>query len=851
MKKNYLFVFLLLLNSFLGYRSYAQNTTIVKGNIQDKLTKEPVPFASVMFVGSTIGTNSGFEGDYQISSDNVSLKQLKISFVGYKTLVLDITPGTTQTLDVQLEQEAKQLQEVSVKADRLRYRNKNNPAVDLINLVIDNKPKNKSDNYDFYEHEKYEKIQFALSNVSEKFKNRAVFKNFKFIFEGMDSTKLAGGKPVLPMYIKETISDVYFRKNPKKEKQIIKGDKMISFEGYVDDNGIDNYLKNMYQHIDIYENDITMLTNQFLSPIAKSSPLFYKFFILDTVVVDQQKLINLAFMPRNPNDFLFQGNLYITLDSAYAVRKLDMSVNSRINLNWVKELKIKQEFEKDDAGYYSLTKDDFMADFGLGKGSMGIFGQKTVSYKNIKINQPRYLTDYEGAEVEVREKATEQDDSFWQENRHGALSASEEGIYTKIDSVKKVPAFTRSMDLATLLLISFKSFGPVEMGPVNTFYSFNPVEGFRLRFGGRTTPQFSKKIVLDAYTAYGFKDQQWKYYVGATYSFTDKTIYDFPVRSLKISYQKDTKIPGQSLQFVQEDNFLLSFKRGVNDKWSYNDIVQAEYLHEYKNHFSFLLGYKYWIQYPGGSLNFNFTDYNDNTSEPGHLTTSEFSLNLRWAPKEKFYQSKLYRSPIYNKYPIFSLRYAIGLRDVFNGEFNYQSVTFSAFKRVYLSQVGYTNILLEGGQLIGKVPFPLLNIHRANQSYDFQFRSYNLMNFLEFVSDRYAGLNIDHYFNGFFFNKVPLMKRLKWREVATFKLLYGDLRKENNPAYTDDILRFPEAEDGTPITHTFANKPYMEGSIGVANIFKFLRVDLVKRFNYLSNPHVSGLGVRASFKFDF
>ncbi len=850
MRKYFVFTLTVFLLASAVAAALGQNRTVVKGVIRDKLTKEPVPFASVMFAGSTVGVNSSFDGEYLLSTADPGLTRLKVSFIGYKTLLLDIRPGEEQVLDVVLEQEAKQLEEAVVKAGRLRYRNKNNPAVDLIEKVIENKTRNQPENYDFYEYEKYEKIQFALSNVSEKFRNRAVFRNFRFIFEDMDSTRLKD-KPVLPMYIKETLSDVYFRKAPKKQKQVVKADKMVSFEGYVDNNGIDNYLKNLYQHIDIYENDITMLTNQFLSPIAKSSPLFYKFFILDTTMHEDQKLINLAFMPRNPNDFLFQGNLYITLDSAYAVKKLEMSVNRNINLNWVRDLKIRQEFSRDENGHYALLKDDFMADFGLGKGSMGIYGEKTVSYRDVKINEPRQRVYYEGPDVEVKPNASLQTDDYWSSARHDSLSVTEQGVYTKIDSVQRVPAFRRGMDIATLLLVSFKTFGPVEIGPVNTFYSFNPVEGFRLRFGGRTTPQFSKKVVLDAYGAYGFKDQKWKYNVGVTYSFTSKTIYDFPVRSLRVAYQKDTKIPGQDLQFVQEDNFLLSFKRGVNDKWTYNDMVQVDYLNEYKNHFSFGLGYRHWTQYPAGALHFNFEGYNDVTGKIGHLTTSEFNLNLRWAPKETFYQSKLYRTPIYNKYPIFTFRYAMGVKGMFSGDYGYHSFNFTAFKRFYLSQAGYTNVLLEGGQLLGNVPFPLLNIHRANQSYDFQFRSYNLMNFLEFVSDRYAAVNVDHFFNGFFFNKIPLMKKLKWREVATFKLLYGDLRRENNPLYNEGILEFPTSADGTPITHTLESKPYMEGSIGVANVFKFLRVDLVKRFNYLTHPGVSGLGVRVSFKFDF
>lgn len=824
--------------------------TVVSGKVSDAKTNEALPFATVFFDESGISTQTNEKGEFTIKTGSEYTK-LKIITMGYKPTSREVIPGKAQTLDVKMVQETKVLNEVTVKSQKTKYRNKNNPAVELIRKVIDNKENNRNDAFDFYEYEKYEKIQFALSNVTEKFQNKKVFKKFQFVFENLDTTKLEG-KPVLPVYLKESLSDVNYRRSPKAKKEIVKANKMIAFEGYVDNQGLDAYMKYLYQDINIYDNTITLLTNQFISPISNLSPTFYKFFISDTIRENNLSFVKLEFVPRNHSDFLFQGFMYVTMDSTYAVAKIDMGVNKDINLNWVKELRIAQDFEKNETRGYTLVKDEFSADFGLTQGKMGFYGQRTAFYRNFLVNVPKEESFYKGDAVTVSDSANFRANEYWTKNRHEELSKSEAGVYATIDSIKKVPAFKRSLDVIVLLVAGYKTITPYfDMGPVSTFYSFNPIEGFRLRFGGRTTTTFSKKINFEAYGAYGFKDEKWKYYFGSTYSLTKRTIYEFPVRSVKVSYQQETKIPGQELQFVQEDNILLAFKRGSNTKWLYNNIATIEYLNEFKNHFSFTVGYKNWIQQAAGTLHYNATDYGNSAFDQENLQSSEASLTLRWAPNEQFYQGKTYRIPVSYKNPIFTLRYIKGLKGFLGGQYDYQNISLNISKRFYFSQAGYTDVVLEGGKIVGTVPFPLLSIHRANQSYAYQLQSYNLMNFLEFVSDQYASVNIDHSFNGFFFNKIPLLRRLKWREAATLKVLYGKVSSNNLPSATNDLYRFPVNDDGTPITYSLAKLPYIEGSVAIANIFKFFRIDLVKRFTYLDHPGISQLGLRVRFKFDF
>ncbi|MCP2045364.1 DUF5686 and carboxypeptidase-like regulatory domain-containing protein [Pontibacter sp. HSC-36F09] len=835
----------------------AQGLTTIKGTVRDAATNEALIGVSVFIPGTSTGTSTDYEGNFQIRTNQI-VNKIQFSYLGYQTTTLAVTPGQEQTLNVKLQTDAKVLNEVVVvgKKRKVHYSNKNNPAVDLIREIVANKPKNRPENYDYVQYEQYEKTQMSLVNTPDKLKRNLLLRKYDFITSNIDTTVLSG-RAVLPFFIQEELKEQYFRKSPQARKTVVKAEKKVDFGEFVDNQGIMAYMQHMYQDVDIYENNITILTNQFLSPIADMAPTFYKFYLKDTVTVDGgQQLARLQFEPRNPSAFMFTGSLYVTLDGTYAVQNVDMEVSKGVSINWVRDLKIKLDFEQNPDGRYHLSRSGLKADFGLTQNSdMGFYGERVVSFKDYKINEAQPASRYEGDAVVRAQETAGQGEDFWQASRHDSLSAVELNTYTNIDSLVNMKSFRRTMDWGTALIAGYKRAGAnIEIGPINTFYSFNPVEGFRLRFGGRTTNNFSKKVMLETYTAYGFKDEKWKYYLGGTYSLTDRSIWEFPVRAIRVSYQKDTSIPGQELQFVQEDNFLLSFKRGDNDKWLYNETYNIDYLREFENHMSYRIGFRNWKQAPAGSL--QYLQVGDATGENEtvplqQLTTTEALLELRWAPNEQFLQGKIYRTPVASRHPVFTLRAAAGIKGTFGGQFEYQKVALNVNKRFYLSQLGYSDVVTEGGYTFGQVPFPLLTIHRANQSYSYQLQSYNLMNFLEFVSDQYASVHIDHSFNGFIFNKLPLIKKTKLREFVTFKALYGKVRDENRPYENPGLLHFPTDANGLPITYTLENKPYMEASVGIGNIFNFFRVDLVKRLTYLDHPNVSELGIRGRFKFDF
>ncbi|QNL49071.1 carboxypeptidase-like regulatory domain-containing protein [Olivibacter sp. SDN3] len=846
-----IYFYLFLLFTLIGQFAFGQ-TTIVKGVITDASTKETLPYVSVLIPGTSIGTSADDEGHYSIKIEGNHTK-LKFAYIGYLPVEKEIVPGEDQVVNLQMKVDAAMLDEVVVTGKRGRYRNKNNPAVELIRKVIAHKKENQMEHYDFVEFEEYSKLSMALSNLSNKFKEKRIFRNYQFLFSEQDSNAI-GGTNVLPAYMEERLSNIYFRKSPYKKKRYILGDKKAEFDPhFIDNDGVSNYLHRLYEDINIYDNDISITTNLFLSPIANNSPTFYKFFISDTVKTEKPWLVELSFVPRNKADMLFEGKLFITLDGNYAVQNAYLTVNKDINLNFMRDLQAKLEYSKNPDGRYHLSKSTLTMEFALGEKGGGILGERTVSFEKYKIGEVRPDSIYKGPEEEIaynpEVKTTEE---YWENVRHMPLELREVGIYKNVDTLQTIKSFRRIMDWGTVLLAGYKSFGKFEIGPASTFYSFNPVEGFRLRLGGRTTTDFSKRMFFETYGAYGFRDEKWKYFGAATYSLNNKSVYTFPLHYIKASYQHDTKIPGEELQFVQEDNFLLSFKRGDNNRWLYNDLAKLEYVRELPSRLSYKVGFTHWRQRPAGALLYRQLDANGDLFNINELTSSEVNFELRYAPNEQFYQGKVYRIPIFNKYPIFTLRYNMGLKNVLNSTNDYHNFSANIFKRVYLSQFGYSDVTLEGGYILGEnIPFPLLAVHRANQTYAYQLNSYNLMNFLEFVSDHYASVNVQYYMNGFLFNKIPLLRRLKWREVVSFKGLWGGLRDENNPNYNNSVYRFSTDENGAPISYALGSTPYVEGSVGIANIFKLVRVDLIRRFNYLDHPNVAKWGVRARVKFDF
>ncbi len=839
--------------------SYAQNLVTIKGKVIDGKTKEPLPFVNVTFVGVAVGTTTDFDGNYVIETQWGS-DTLEATYVGYESIRKTVTKERRQTIDFVLGGSALELQEVIVKAKKGRYRKKGNPAVALIRKVLANKKKNRLEHHDYYEYDKYEKVQLDINNLTDKFRNRKLLKKVDFIFDYVDTSDI-NNKPFLPVYIQETTGKVYYRKSPGSTKEFRDGYKTANLDDYLNEESVSTIMDKLYHDIDIYDNHIMLLTVQFISPLAFFAPDYYKFYITDTLQYEGMEVIHMSFIPRNKSDFGFTGSMYIVNDPSYRVVKVDLGVIKGINLNFVKAIKVEQTFapvQTDRDTTWVLKKDVITVDYNITKKGMGFYGTRTSIHDNHVFNVKREDDKYGGVNNLVTAKdAKKKDEEFWLQKRPEALTRQEEGVYYMIDTIQTVPAFKRAVNVVSFILTGYTTgLGIVDYGPIHAFYSFNDVEGSRLRFGGKTNFRMSKKLQLEGYLAYGFKDKQFKYQASALYSFNED-FESYPLHYVKVSAERETRFPGQELRLFSEDNFFLSFRRGNANKMLSYDTYAIDYHMETRNNFTFGLNLTSRRQRPLGGLNFKFFK-NGEASNLTHIQTSEVGLLLKWAPNAQFWNGKRFKVTLKNKHPIFTFTYKMGIKDVLAGDYNYHRVNLNINKRFYMSIFGLGDMELEGGAIFGeKLPYFLLHLPRANQTFAYQNFAFNLMNFLEFSSDRYVSLKYTHFFKGFFFNKIPLFKRLKLREVATFRILYGQLTDANNPNIDRELIQFEQEEDGRPTTYTLENKPYMEVSVGMTNIFKFLRIDLVQRLTHLDHPTVpsmfgiKGMGIRGRIKLEF
>jgi hypothetical protein len=840
-----IFLLVLLLNLFSG-GVFAQTTT-VRGKVTDASTGKTMPYVTVTFSGTALAAKTNTKGDFEISSARPESK-LQLNYIGYKVLTVNIKPGQTQELNLKLEEDTQRLNEVNITtAKHGRYRNNDNPAVELIRKVIENKSHNQMERYPELSYKQYDRLQVSLSNLKDGFQNKKLFRNHQYLFQKQDSNRI-GGKLLLPIYLQEKLSKKYQTRNPDQEKTILLANKQVKFDSVVIDNqGLAVYLERMYEDVNLYDNNVLIATTQFLSPIATLAPNFYKYFISDTINTSSTRIIELSFMPRNPADLLLEGKLYIADDGSYAVSKAFLTISNRANLNFVRGVQVSQEFSQLPNKRYYLHKSNLTVDFSISKQKgRGFTGERNQVIDQIQTAILNADSVFAGKKLYVAPGAHNRSASYWSENRLEQVSDSTLKIYEHMDSLTNSNGFKTAMAVAGIFFNGYYITGLVEVGPFYTFYTFNGLEGLKLRLGGRTTTAFSTRYFLEGYVGYGFKDERWKGLASVAYALNNKSIYTYPQSFLRASVQRETYAPGQELRGNTEDDFISSFRRGINNRFLYNDFYKFEYIQEFENRLSFNLGFRRWTQRPAMAL-----DYYDGAGfQTDAITSSELNLAIRYAPQEKFYQGKRSRVAVNNRYPIFNVRYAAGIKGLLGGEYDYHNLYGSINKRFYLSQLGITDLKVEGGYIFNKLPYPLLAIHKANQSYAYQVNAYNMMNFLEFVSDHYASINVDHGFGGFFLNKIPLLKRLKLREHASLKAIYGGVRAENNPNVDPRLMQFQSNAGGVRTTYTFGKVPYVEGSLGLGNLFKFLRVDVVRRFNYLDHPDVPKWGLRAQFKVD-
>ncbi|MEM9547718.1 MAG: DUF5686 family protein [Bacteroidota bacterium] len=831
----------------------AQKVTRIRGTVTDSQTGEALPFVDVGLKGTSVGVSTDLDGKYNIETRFPS-DTVFASFIGYETQYFPITKFKTNKINFQLKSETLKLETVEIREKKTKYVKKNNPAIDLAQKVISNKYTNSLKGKDYYRYNQHEKINVDINNITEGFKNAPFIRNLDFMWDYIDTSEV-NGKTYLPFFMRENLSTIHYKRDGNTLKEVRKASKYTDIEETIDPQTINDALDALYQDIEIYEEKIDLLDQQFVSPFARAGYDFYRYYIIDTTEVNGKEAINLAFIPAVKGNFGFLGNIFISNDGKFTVLKVDMGIVQGINLNFVRDLRIVQEFEPLGEDYVKI-KDELTIDYALTDNSWGLYGTRTLYFSDFDFSKPEDESIFSSFEkVLYEDEALGQSEDFWQKNRIRPLEQNDVELYQMIDTLKDNRYYKRYVYVSKMLLTGYASMGPVSAGPIATFLSFNDVEGLNLRFGAESNLNLSKKFQIQGYLARAVRTEIWKYSGTITYSFNEDYVVN-PRNYLKFSFEKESVFPGQELDFFSPSNFFLSFQRGDATKMLLNKTYELSYVKEY-NGFSYHIDLRRKERLPYGSLEFFSFDEENNKIFRDNILTTEATVGFRYAPNEQFLQGRKKRTQLPNEFPIITVNYTHGHDGILGGQYTYDKLRLNLFKQFEWLTTGTTNIVFNAGKTWGDVPYLLQDIPRGNQTYAYQLTSYNMMNFLEFVTDQFVSLNAEHFFFGYFLNKIPLIKRLKLREIVTFKAFYGSLADEHNPFLNPSLLQFPTNTDGSQGTFLLDRQPYMEASFGVSNIFKVFRVDLVQRLNYLDQPNVpalfgnKGLGLRVRTLVEF
>lgn len=822
--------------------------TVVKGVVRDSLTHESLPFVAIYLKGSDRGIMTDADGRFSITTQ-VNFISLEVSTMGYTTKNVWVNKGQSNDVTIDMVPTGVALKELVVKPKKEKYSKKNNPAVEFVKRLMAQKHGYDPKNHDYYNYNKYEKMTMGLNNFSEKQKKNWLTGKFKFIFDYLDTSEVSG-KPILTVSVKEKVSDCHFRRSPESAKEVVRGTKRAGIDEAFDQESVQRFLEDVFREVDIFSNDVPMMQNRFVSPLSKIGVDYYKYYLSDTIDVGGVRCIELSFSPFTPESFGFLGRIYVPLnDSTLFIKRVKLNVPKSINLNYVESITIMQDFEKAPDGSRLKTRDDMTVEFQIMKGTQGLYARRTTAYANHNFDPPQDLEVFGKEEKTIVNADAEfMPDEFWKENRQVPITDKENAIKGLLTRLREVPVFYWTEKVITVLVSGYiptSKESKFDFGPMNTTLSGNPVEGMRVRMGGMTTANLSKHWFARGYVAYGFNDEKLKYNGELEYSFNEKKYHsrEFPIHSVKLTHKYDVDQLGQHYFFTNMDNVFLALKRKRDDKMTYLRKTCLDYTLETESGFSVQLGLEHDIQEATAVL--PFIDGYGNVYR--NYKEAMFNVTLRYAPGEKFYQTKSYRIPINFDAPIFTLTHTYAPKGFMGSMFTVNKTELSVQKRFWFSAFGYTDIILKAGKVWSEVSYPNLLLPNANLSYTIQPESYPLMNAMEFANDQYLSWDFTYWANGAILNRIPLIKYLKLREAFSFRGLYGKLKDSNNPELNNNLFRFPVGAQCKPM----GKEPYMEIGVGLDNIFTILRLDYVWRLTYRDTPGVDKSGLRIQLHFTF
>ncbi len=834
----------------LTYQAVRAQETIVRGKVTDVTTNEAIPFANIRFKGLPGGTSADFEGYFSLKT-SARVDSLEVWYLGYLPKTRKVIPGKSQTIDVQLQSASVGIHEVTILAGE-------NPAIRIIRNAQRNRDKHDVRSLDAYQYENYTKIQIDVDNISDNFKRKKILRPITSLFDSLEVLAGEDGKANLPVFYSENLSDVYYVSKPfQRKKEIINASKVTAV-GIQDGVLTSQFTGGTFEEYNFNQNKLLIFNKEFLSPIGDNAFFFYDFLLMDSVYLGGYKCYEIKVRPKNSKDLLFTGNVWI-VDSLFAIKQVNLEIPKSVNINFLEKIQIQQELEPTAAGAWMQTKSRVVVDFAdVTKKTVGMIAKVYTSRRNIVVNEVKDQKFYE-LQLVLKEDALSKSTEFWNANRHEKLSSTDINVYSMIDTIKNIPRVKTYVDVFYTLVTGYRTIGTIDLGPYISLVSYNNIEGYKFRLGGRTNIKFSDKWILKGYLAYGEKDNRFKYnaqvehilsrmhwtkigvqrredidQIGVQYDFDDSQAFNSQQSSLYITTSQITRFALLNRKTESRVWLESEFRKGYTTRVIVQNI-------DYKHFFT----------------NTADTGINSNSFQ-SDFTTSEIVFETRFAPNEYHVFNDNSRLTIgKTKAPVVILRYTLGLKGFLNSTMDYHRLSVTIDHRLKLGFLGFSNYVVNAGKVFTKAPYTLLEVHRGNQTPFFAAGTYNLMNYFEFISDAYVSFDYVHNFQGLIFNRIPLLRALKWRELVTYRAVYGTLSDKNsNPVIRNTFS-------------TLLSKPYMEAGFGISNVLKIVRLDFIYRLSYTDDNYrnyyrrlqlnngvvkpydVERFGVRVSLQFSF
>ena len=808
--------------------------TKVSGIVLDN-TNQPVPYASIVFKGSKTGIVSNEDGRFYIESPE-NYTTLLVSFIGFATKEVKLPKLVNYDFKIVLK-ETNSLKEVKVYAGKTSK--KNNPALDILRKIWERRRKNGLKMFKQYEFEKYEKVEFDMNTIDSAFMKSKIFKGMEFVFKSVDTSKVTG-KTYLPIFINESLSDVYGDNKLKKTKEILKANKN---SGLSNGDGVNTFIKDLYNDFDIYDNYLNFFDKSFTSPLSRTGIDVYNYVLTDTAFIDNKWCYNIVFYPRRKNELTFKGDFWVN-DTTFAIKTINMAATKSANINWVKEIYVEQEFEVLNDSVFLPTRDYMMSDFALSKKetSKGVYGKRSTLYRNFKFDKEKPASFYKQEVNFIDNAVYNRDNEFWAENRFEKLNKDEAGIYKMLDTLKTVKRFKQIYSLVSILGSGYIEIPKyhLDYGPIFSTIGFNEVEGWRLRTGGRTYFGPNDIWRIQGYTAYGFKDNKFKYGLSGKYMIDKKNRV-----ILSGGNRRDVEQIGASLTTTNDvlgRSYASSglFTSGANGKLTNINLSTIAAEIEPVKNLTFQLGFSY-RTLESASSTFRLDYFTDATltTTKSEVKQSEINLQVEFTPKKKTIGYGVERRDVDAPYSRFFINYSQGFKGLIDSDFDYQKIQMYYKQPIIIGAIGRSNFTMELGKTFGQIPLGLMSVIPGNQTYFIIDNTFSNLNFYEFVADQYATFQWQHDFNGKIFSRIPYLRKLNLREIIGIKGVYGTVTNENKLINDSDL------------TYKSPEKPYWEYNAGVGNIFKVFRLDFSWRGNYRNLPETSNFTVKGSFGFYF